>query len=79
MKQNSGFLRRQHHRKMAVPYSLLFFYLLLLQLAVSDIHTKSGLNRLYNEKVVKAERMQRPMSSSGKGLPVPHQGVRLLR
>ena len=41
------------------------------------IPANSGqLNRLYNEKVVRVERMQRPMSSSGKGLPVPHQGAR---
>ncbi|CAI7991072.1 hypothetical protein GBAR_LOCUS618 [Geodia barretti] len=46
---------------------------------MADIPTKSGLTSLYNERVVNVERMERPMSSSGKGLPlvVPHQGVRV--
>lgn len=45
---------------------------------MSDIHTKSGLTDLYNKNVVKVERMERPMGSSGSAnVPfVNHQGVR---
>ena len=47
---------------------------------MSDISTKSGLNKLYNERVVRVDHMERSMSSSGGSkIPfVPHQGVRYI-
>ena len=44
-----------------------------------DVKTTSGLTSIYNEKVVRVELMERPMSSSDskKNIPlVPHQGVK---
>ena len=43
------------------------------QLGPKDIHTQSGLTKLYNEPVTKVEHMHRPMKG---GFPVDHHGVR---
>ena len=40
-----------------------------------DVKTQSGLTSIYNEHVVRAEHMQRPLSSSG-GSEIHHEGVR---
>ena len=56
--------------------AVVFFVTLIADSSSKDIKTKSGLKNLYNEKVVKVERVQRPMSSSGKKLPLPHQGAK---
>ena len=40
-----------------------------------DVTTQSGLTSIYNERVVRAEHMQRPLSGSG-GLGLHHEGVR---
>ena len=63
-----------------MAYFKLLVFLFLFHSILADIQTKSGLNRLYNEKVVKVEHVKRPMDSSGTGksLPVPHHGVRFV-
>jgi len=42
-----------------------------------DIGTKSGLTSLYNERVVSAEKVTRPLDSFGGKSGIPHAGVRV--
>lgn len=62
--------------KLVWLFAVIFLVTLITDSSTKDIKTKSGLTNLYNEKVVKVERVKRPMSSSGKKLPLPHQGAR---
>ena len=61
-----------------VSHWAIYFSVAAITVAMADIPTKSGLTKLYNERVTKVEHVTRPMDSSGsgKGLPVPHHGVR---
>jgi len=66
-------------------YTVLIVYLLQLQPSQGgrqaiphDVKTKSGLNKIYNQKVTKVEHVTRPMGSSGGSAKIPfvhHHGT----
>ena len=62
--------------KLVWLFAVVLLVTLITDSSSKDIKTKSGLRDLYNEKVVKVEHVRRPMSSSGKKLPLPHHGAR---